>query len=72
MKKTNDLSLVFPDYAKTPKAVIAAICYSLAERLSAFEDFNDATEVIRTEWAALHSNGIIPQKPIAKAEGGAK
>jgi len=71
VKALNPYTAKFPDFERTPKAVVAAICYSLAERLSAFDDSDDASGLIRAEWAALYANGIVPQKPIAKAEGGA-
>lgn len=72
MKIYNDLVDLFPDYDHTPKAVIAAVCWSIAERLSAFDDSDDAADLIRKEWAALHANGIVPQKPVARVEGDAE
>lgn len=64
MKKSNEYAHSFPDYRDTPKAVIAAIAYSLASRI--IESGQDAEYVIREEWQALYDNGIVPQKPSKK------
>ncbi len=66
MKKLNEHVDRFPDFERTPKAVIAAICYSLAERLGTQYGEDGAVETIRDEWHVLYANGIVPQKPIAK------
>lgn len=50
------------DYTDTPKAVYAALAFSLAMRLS--EDRpDDARALLGDEWRTLHANGLIPQKP---------
>jgi hypothetical protein len=70
VKTTNEYAKKFPDFDRTPKAVIAALCWSLAERLHGnYDDGTNGEEIIRDEWIALHANGIVPQRPIAKAEG---
>lgn len=62
-KITNAYSRAFPNYARTPKAVIAAIAYSLAMRLN--DDYPPlAGREIIEEWKALHVLGIVRQKPI--------
>jgi hypothetical protein len=58
----NDYSRSYPDYSRTPKAVIAAIAYSMALRLCQ-EDERDAAEMLRQEWALLHENGVLRQEP---------
>ena len=63
MKSFNDYAGKFGRlYARTPKAVFAAIAYSFADRIIANPDA-DLVEVIKEEWAVLHDNGIVPQKP---------
>jgi len=47
---------------KTPKTVYAALAYSLALRLCE-DDHERAKAMIRDEWRALHTSGIVPQKP---------
>ncbi len=60
--KTNEYQEQYPRFDATPKAVIAAIAYSLALQLT--EDNHDAArELIMDEWGTLHQNRIIPQKP---------
>lgn len=51
-----------PLYARTPKAVFAAIAFSFALRLN--EDHADraAAEFLK-EWETLHANGIVDQRP---------
>jgi hypothetical protein len=51
-----------PLYDKTPKAVFAAIAYSFADRIIGSPDA-DLAAIIKEEWAVLHDNGIVPQKP---------
>jgi hypothetical protein len=49
-------------YADTPKAVFAAVAYSLAMRLE--EDNPErAVALLKSEWRALYVIGIVPQKP---------
>ncbi len=63
IKKTNNYALDYPKYGSTPKAVVAAVAYSLAMRLC--EDNQDeAAQMIRDEWAALYDAKIVPQKPV--------
>jgi len=64
MKTTNEYSQVYPEYRDTPKAVIAAVAYSLAVRI--FGDEAAVRESLRDEWAVLHANGIVPQEPNTK------
>ena len=49
-------------YSDTPKAVFAAVAYSLAMRLN--EDSPEAAiaEFLR-EWRILNDQGIVPQRP---------
>lgn len=69
MKQTNGYALAYPEYHETPKAVIAAIAYSLALILN--EDNEDrAVALLREEWMVLHEAGIVPQKPAIKTERG--
>jgi hypothetical protein len=49
-------------YALTPKAVYAAVAYSLAMRLCG-DDGEAARDLIAQEWQTLHENGLVPQKP---------
>lgn len=51
---------------EAPKAVVAAIAYSLALRLCG-DDHAAAKALIATEWGALHQAGVIPQKPAKTA-----
>ena len=46
-----------------PKAVLFAIAQQFAMRIA--DDFTAeaALETMRAEWTALHSNGLVPQKP---------
>jgi hypothetical protein len=58
----NDYQRCFPDFDKTPKAVIAAMAYSFA--LTQCEgDSERAKQLIIDEWTILHQNQIISQKP---------
>lgn len=49
-------------YETCPKAVLAAIAVSLLNRLDPTEKL-DYTSCLHLEWATLHDNGIVPQKP---------
>lgn len=57
------------DMIDAPKTVWQAIAFSLAVRLIGDGDAGDSATVVRArrligaEWAALHANGIIPQRP---------
>ncbi len=62
MKKTNYYSNAFGRlYAKTPKAVFAAIAYSYTS--SGGDDPEHALERFLDEWRILHQNGIVHQAP---------
>lgn len=59
-------------YERVPKAVFAAIAVSL---LTCGGDFLDEGQEatrkrVLDEWTALHSNGIVRQKPIKEREHG--
>jgi hypothetical protein len=50
-----------PLYARTPKAVFAAIAVSA---LSGGGDrLDEAAEAVIREWETLHLNGVVPQAP---------
>ena len=63
-KKLNEYARTVRSYDDIPKAVWAAIAISAlttgGERLA------EAETLILEEWAILHANGIIPQKPLKK------
>lgn len=61
--KSNQYQKLLKEYDKIPKAVLAAIAVSYA-LLRTDEDFEKVEEEIKREWAILHQNGIVPQKPI--------
>lgn len=61
MKLSNSYQRRFPNYADTPKAVIAAIAFSFAMRLRE-DDFDLAAQEIRLEWKILNDARIVPQK----------
>lgn len=64
-KKSNDYAQKFPNFDATPKAVIAALAFSLAMRCS--EDNEDeARKLLIDEWGILHNCGIVPQNPRTK------
>ena len=50
-------------YAKTPKAVFAAVAVSTLTMGGDYLD--EAKERLLNEWRILHENGIVPQKPIS-------
>lgn len=65
--QTNDYQkLLAGDFDKTPKSVYAAIALSFAMRLTPEDDekYTEALALVRSEWAALHHNAIVPQKPL--------
>lgn len=62
--KTNEYQESYPSFDETPKAVVGAVAYSLAMRLCE-GDHERAAALLRDEWAVLHTNGIVPQKPRA-------
>ena len=68
MKITNNYARACDGFDKTPKAVYAALAFSLAVRLAGNDDTEDANRILLNEWRALHENGIVPQKPIVKTK----
>lgn len=62
MKVKNEYQKAFPNYDLTPKAVIAALAYSLAMRLSS-DDIEEAEAILKDEWITLYHAKIVPQKP---------
>lgn len=62
-KKRNAYVHAVVNYDDTPKAVWAAIAFSLALRLAGNDSNNDANLLIAAEWDALYQNQIVPQKP---------
>ena len=66
MKRTNEYSQAFGRlYAKTPKAVFAAVAFSYANWACGEESANDQETIGRfiQEWRVLHENGLVSQKP---------
>jgi len=61
MKTWNNYAECFPNYERTPKAVIAALAFSLAMRLEEGDEVR-AGDLLKEEWNALHLAGIVPQK----------
>ena len=63
LKKKNEYSELVNDiYDRTPKAVFAAIVVSeYINRLNIPAE--ELSESVLKEWAVLHENGIVPQKP---------
>ena len=49
-------------YGKIPKTVLAAIVVSWASTRGDDETFEGIDQKILDEWAALHGNGIVPQR----------
>lgn len=64
MKITSEYSQAFGYlYDKTPKAIFAAIAFSLAFRDVEESSPAEAVVACLKEWATLHQNGIVEQKP---------
>jgi hypothetical protein len=62
VKLSNEYAKAFGAlYAKTPKAVFAAIAFSLASEGGDFP--NEGLIRFHDEWHTLHVNGIVPQLP---------
>jgi hypothetical protein len=61
-KLGNPYQQEFPNYAETPKAVIAAIAFSFA-LMQAEDDWDEAVKLIEREWGILFDNEIVPQRP---------
>jgi hypothetical protein len=53
---------MFENYDGVPKAVFAAIAFSMCFMHSE-EDTGKALERFNEEWKALYEAGIVPQKP---------
>ena len=64
MKKRNEYQETISPalYARTPKAVFAAIAVSLLANHSGVS-FDQIDQAIRDEWVVLHANGLVPQPP---------
>ncbi len=62
VKLHNDYAAQFGRlYAKTPKAVFAAVAFSFAMRM-AEDNPERALDEFTREWRVLHEQGIVPQK----------
>lgn len=62
--KSNNYALTLGDlYARTPKAVFAAIAVSALT--SGGDYISEARARLLEEWKILHDNGIVPQKPLS-------
>ena len=64
-KSSNEYAQAFgPLYAKTPKAVFAAVAYSFAGWAAGEEAKTNDEQIERflKEWRILWENGIVPQK----------
>lgn len=55
-----------------PKAVIFEMARQMAMLICGEEDADKAFARMREEWAALHANGIVPQKPFDVEKAAAK
>lgn len=60
VKRSNAYARALPEYGSMPKAVLAAVAWSLACRLDGDGRERDA---ILHEWRVLHQNGIVSQRP---------
>jgi len=64
IKLSNEYQRAFGSlYAKTPKAVLAAVAFSFAWRDSEGVGIEEALSYITDEWWKLHQNGIVQQRP---------
>jgi len=61
--KVNEYQLAYPAFEDTPKAVIAAVAFSLAMRLCD-GNYEEVLNLLADEWRVLHRSGIVPNKPI--------
>lgn len=50
-------------FDKCPKSVLFAIAQQLAMLASGDDNADTAFARMQEEWAALHANGLVPQKP---------
>lgn len=57
-KKMNPYALEVHGYDDTPKAVFAAVAFSLAMRLSE-DDYHEARKLLIREWNILTRNGLV-------------
>lgn len=57
-KKMNEYAREVHGYDDTPKAVFAALAFSLAMRLSE-DDLREARKLLLREWNILTRNGIV-------------
>lgn len=64
LKLPNEYMRTLPGYEETPKAVYAALAYSLAMRLTD-EDRTKALALLADEWQALNDCQIVPQ-PVSR------
>jgi len=62
-KVSNPYAQLIAGYSDTPKAVFAAVAFSLAMRLSE-DDPRAAVKLLSAEWETLHRSGIVPQRPV--------
>lgn len=67
MKTTNHYCAKYPQYAKTPKAVIAAVAFSLAQRICN-DSAAEAALLLSDEWDALYVTTVVSQKRPAKKQ----
>lgn len=64
MKISNEYARVLqPRYGNMSKAVIAAVAVSLLLKQND-GDWSTVYDAFVKEWAILHQNGIVPQKPL--------
>lgn len=71
MKTMNEYAADYPQFAETPKAVLAAVAYSLAMRVCG-DQTDNVRELLMAEWDVLNENGIVPQKRPPRARVGGK
>lgn len=65
-KKTNDYAQEVAEiYARTPKAVFAALAVAFAHRTLGgdMESLAGVEQALLEEWKILHNAGIVPQAP---------
>jgi len=62
-KTSNEYAELITNYEQIPKAVLAAIAVSFIVNRSGSVNAEDTTVALMEEWALLHTQGIVPQKP---------
>ncbi len=63
MKTGNEYAWAFGRlYAQTPKAVFAAVAFSLCQKDAEAESRKAVIAAFLAEWDVLNQNGIVPQK----------